>query len=716
MINRRRVWHRLPFVLSVANLAALRIDLRRRNLFDTETAPPDPAPPGNFDVRRCRTADGSFNDLSKTWMGMVGTRFGRNAPLAQTFGETSPALYDPNPRLISRELLARGEFIPATTVSVLLPAWLQFMVHDWLSHGVNDKVNPPHCFPVPPGDDWPKPEMTILRTCPDSQRGPADEGRPATYRNTATHWWDGSQMYGSDLGVQHRVRSSNAGLLPDGKLHLDETGHLPLDPQAADKDPDQELAAVNGNWWIGLSTMRTLFTREHIAIVDRLHIEYPDKDGEWLFQKARLVVAALIVKIHATEWTPALLQTPTLQFAMRASWWGALGQAYFKAFGRPLHNDFLNGFPESSQQHYEVPYSITEDFTAVYRLHSLVPDAFSFRQLGDDVELLSCTLADVFAGGTTRVHRKVPFEDVLYSLGTSFCGAPVLHNYPMHVRALPENIDQGIFTDLAATDILRDRERGVPRYCAFRRMLRMSVPKSFGELTDNEQWRHVLATIYGDVERVDLLTGTLAETKPPGFAISDTAFRIFILMAGRRIKSDRFLTDDYTPDVYTPAGIDWVEGNGMREVLLRHAPSLDEARAIKAAVKIPVISTGGWQSAAKIRDAINSGDCDGVAIARSLVANPDLLRFWAAGDDLPPRPCTYCNRCLLNAPKNPLGCYEPLRFPDHETMVEQLMTVYNTHPELRVPHANPVSVLWTLLLPIRRLGFQLRRHPAYRLL
>jgi hypothetical protein len=574
MINRRRVWHRLPFVVSVANLAALRSDLRRRNLFDTETSPPDPAPPGDFDVRHCRTADGSFNDLSKTWMGMAQMRFGRNAPLAQTFGETPPALYDPNPRLISRELLARGEFVPATTVNVFLPAWLQFMVHDWLSHGVNDKVNPPLCFPVPPGDDWPQPEMTIRRTCPDSHRGPADDGRPATYRNTATHWWDASQMYGSDLGVQHRVRSSNGGFLPDGKLHLDETGHLPLDPQAADDDPDQELAAVNGNWWIGLSTMHTLFTREHNAIVDRLHIEYPDKDGEWLFQKARLVVAALIVKIHATEWTPALLQTSTLQFAMRVSWWGAFGQAYFKAFGRPLHNDVLNGFPESPQQHYGVPYSITEDFTAVYRLHSLVPDAFSFRQRGDDVELLSCTLADLFAGGTTRVHRKVPFEDVLYSLGTSFCGAPVLHNYPTHLRALPENIDQGMFTDLAATDVLRDRERGVPRYCAFRRMLRMSVPKSFGELTDNEQWRHELATIYGDVERVDLLTGTLAETKPPGFAISDTAFRIFILMATRRIQSDRFLTDDYTSEVYTPAGIDWVEGNGMREVLLRHAPSL----------------------------------------------------------------------------------------------------------------------------------------------
>ena len=59
--------------------------------------------------------------------------------------------------------------------------------------------------------------------------------------------------------------------------------------------------------------------------------------------------------------------------------------------------------------------------------------------------------------------------------------------------------------------------------------------------------------------------------------------------------------------------------------------SLDEARAIKAAVKIPVISTGGWQTASKIRAAIADGSCDSVAIARSLVANPDLPRFWKNG-------------------------------------------------------------------------------------
>jgi len=579
VINRWKVWYRLPFPLAVGNLVGLRVDLRWKNLFDTETAPAELTSPADFDIRTCRTADGSFNDLAKPWMGAVNTRFARNAPLPQTFGETPPGLYEPNPRVISRDLLARDKFIPAETVNLLLAAWLQFMVHDWLSHGVNDKTSPPMRIPVPPGDDWPKPEITVLRTCPDGQRGPADDGRPPTFRNTATHWWDGSQMYGSDLKVQCRVRSGPVGLLPDGKLYLDATGHLPLDPDPGDGDPEQEYAAVNGNWWIGLSAMHTLFTREHNAIVDRLRLEYPDKDGEWFFQKARLINAALIVKIHATEWTPALLQSPELQFAMRGSWWGVLGEAYFKAFGRPLHSELFSGIPNSPQEQFAAPYAMTEEFTAVYRLHSLIPDDYSFRRHTDNKELLACTLADLFGGGTTRVHRQVQFEDVLYSFGTSYPGALVLHNFPTHLRKLPENIDQGIMTDLASTDILRDRERGVPRYCAFRRILRMSVPKSFEELTDNPTWQKELAAVYGDVERVDLLTGALAETKPPGFAISDIAFRIFILMAGRRLKSDRFLTDDFTPEVYTPAGIDWVEQNGMREVLLRHAPALKGALA-----------------------------------------------------------------------------------------------------------------------------------------
>jgi len=52
---------------------------------------------------------------------------------------------------------------------------------------------------------------------------------------------------------------------------------------------------------------------------------------------------------------------------------------------------------------------------------------------------------------------------------------------------------------------------------------------------------------------------------------------VFILMASRRLKSDRFFTNDYTPDVYTPQGIAWIEGSSMVDVLLRHHPELAPA-------------------------------------------------------------------------------------------------------------------------------------------
>ena len=120
------------------------------------------------------------------------------------------------------------------------------------------------------------------------------------------------------------------------------------------------------------------------------------------------------------------------------------------------------------------------------------------------------------------------------------------------------------------------------------------------------------------------------------------------------------------------------------------AISIDESRAIKAAVSIPVINTGGYQTASVIRNGITSGAFDAVAIARSLVANPDLVLQWQAGRDTPEVPCTYCNKCLVNAPENPMGCYELARFPSREAMIDQLMIIYRARPELRIPAAGQV--------------------------
>ena len=68
------------------------------------------------------------------------------------------------------------------------------------------------------------------------------------------------------------------------------------------------------------------------------------------------------------------------------------------------------------------------------------------------------------------------------------------------------------------------------------------------------------------------MVGLYTEKPPDGFAISDTAFRVFILMASRRLKSDRFFTYDYRPEVYSQEGLDWIERNTLASVLCRHYP------------------------------------------------------------------------------------------------------------------------------------------------
>jgi Animal haem peroxidase len=572
LTNRFRVWYRLPFMLAMPTILGHRVNMRERNLYDTERDPSLLKPLGGSNPRDQREADGSYNDLGCPWMGMANARFGRNAPVGDTYGEQPPDLYEPNPRQVSRDLLTRRSFVPVPHLNVLVPSWLQFMVHDWLSHGGGDTATPPHRLPLPPGDDWPAPDMTILRTLPDDLRCPSDQGQPATYRNTETHWWDGSQIYGSSLERQHAIRTDPATgqLRPDGKIHLDERGHLPLDP---DSDvPNLELSGVNGNWWIGLSVLHTLFAREHNAIVDRLRIDYPTASGEWLFQKARLVNAALIAKIHTVEWTPALMNSPEGRSAMRGNFFGLAGEHYAHAYGRIGSGEILSGIPGSPTNHHAAPYAMTEEFTAVYRMHSLLPDAFSFRHHEDGSHLGTSDFMTVAGGGVRDLYGKVAYDDVVYSLATSHPGALVLHNYPDGLRKLRKK--ENVFIDLAATDVLRDRERGVPRYCAFRRHLGMQVPKSFAELTSDVQWQRELAAVYKSVEDVDLLVGMHCETAPPGFGFSDTAFRIFILMASRRLKSDRFFTNDFTPTVYTPAGFAWVQDNSLRTVLERHTPQL----------------------------------------------------------------------------------------------------------------------------------------------
>lgn len=106
--------------------------------------------------------------------------------------------------------------------------------------------------------------------------------------------------------------------------------------------------------------------------------------------------------------------------------------------------------------------------------------------------------------------------------------------------------------------------------------------------------------------------------------------------------------------------------------------NVEDAREVKKHVQIPVLCTGGFQTASYIRKVISEGYCDGVAIARPLVANNDLVKIFESGKDLPDRPCTYCNKCLVHALADPLGCYELSRYDnDYAAMIKEVMSVFD---------------------------------------
>ena len=121
------------------------------------------------------------------------------------------------------------------------------------------------------------------------------------------------------------------------------------------------------------------------------------------------------------------------------------------------------------------------------------------------------------------------------------------------------------------------------------------------------------------------------------------------------------------------------------------AVSSEYCREVKKNVKVPIINTGGYQDAKVIRRVISEGYTDAVSIARPAIANRDLPNILKSGKDLPEKPCTFCNRCLINAIANPLGCYDVRRFDgDREKMVAEIMKVY--HPTSFEAHAGGAHV------------------------
>ncbi len=399
-------------------------------------------------------------------------------------------------------------------------------------------------------------------------------------------------------------------------------------------------------------------------------IRYRDVTLTELFEVARLVVAAEIAKIHTIEWTTQLLYNEPMNRGMHANWQGvfekqelvadalkevvrrlgdsedakkanslyaalAAGPGIFGLGNRvydgvPLvglinpnkvdrwdlkNDDHING----GVNHFGSPFNFPEEFITVYRLHPLLPDLIEYREWNKEPNVIrhNVPVIETFRGKATEAMREKGLANWALSMGRQRLGALTLQNHPQFLQNLKMNRLQSSTQqiDVAALDLIRDRERGVPRYNEFRRQYGLTQLTSFDDFVDkrekdskkrSEQAQLVktLRDVYGqhqcdeskkitearvnddgsptndclghpngslidNIEDVDTVVGWLAEfRRPHGFAISETQFVVFILNASRRLFSDRFFTSSFRPEFYTTFGVEWVMHNGPGQEMM----------------------------------------------------------------------------------------------------------------------------------------------------
>jgi hypothetical protein len=573
-------WYQRRWMVGLLILAYMREQLNRFNLKNTYPPgsliafqPRGQTPPRG--VTHFRTADGTWNNLRNPKEGAAGTRFLRNVTNGAIHRALAKNVMYPDPREVSLALLTRENGMQEVPfLNMLAAAWINFQNHDWIHHG---EPHPTDAFVIQLPEDDPirkrygLTSVPVPKTQADPTYGNAREETPITFINEVTHWWDGSQIYGSDQATTNRLRSKKYG-----KLRLTSESTLPLEDGI-------EETGFTRNWWVGLSIFHTLFVREHNAICDRLLRAYPDWDDNRLFNVARLINAAVMAKIHTIEWVPAILANRIVHVGAHANWYGLptyLRTAKSRTTKAPVNirNLEMGGAVGNPINKHGCPFGLTEEFAEVYRLHSLLPESIEVKRLGGGQEEM-VPLASTRQVGSAKLIQRLGMVDLFHSFGKQHPGQLVVNNYPAFMQEI--SVPGRPVMDMGAVDILRARERGVPRYNAFRRQLRLNPIRSFRDLTEDETTIAKLEAVYGDgqegVEMLDLMIGTLAEAptrRPSGFGFGETLFQIFILNATRRLQADRFYTDSYNEETYTKEGLRWIDAADLKGVLLRHYPEL----------------------------------------------------------------------------------------------------------------------------------------------
>jgi hypothetical protein len=478
---------------------------------------PQPVPPKPGVTYR--SIDGSGNNISNPGLNALGADFSRIG--TAHFSDSVWALRAdlPNTRTISNLVVAgSGEVPNAEGLSGMMYAWGQFIDHD-INLTLSDNVN--HIdIAIPADDPMLSGSIPLTRAVIDAQTGVA--GKPAVTTNNVTGWLDGSMVYGSDATTAASLRTADGHLLTSAGNNLPIVdGAFAAGDIRVQENPD-------------LTAVQTLLMREHNRQVDLLKVAHPNWSGDQLYDQARAIVTAEIERITYNEFLPHLL--------------GANAIKPYKGY-KPTADPRL-----------------TEEFAgAAFRFgHSIVSANLERTdeqgaEIGETVSLKEAFFQNpsdfVAAGGADGLLRHLT-NDLSNALDVHIVDD--LRNFLFGPSA-------GL--DLASINLQRGRDLGLGTLNETRVALGLKPYKSFSAITSDAATAAALKAAYGDVDKVDLWIGGLAENHQPGAMVGQT-FGLIISQQFQNLRDGDRLW--YQNQGFDPATLRDIESTTLSSLILRN--------------------------------------------------------------------------------------------------------------------------------------------------
>jgi peroxidase len=462
-----------------------------------------------------RSIDGSGNNQRFRDMNSHGAPLRRW--LAADYVDGISALAAPavaGPREISNAVAAQTESIPNSMGTTdFFWQWGQFLDHDF---ALTDGVEPAeHAnIVIPAGDNWFDPENTgekeleFNRSLYEVDSG-TGSSNPRQQLNEITGWIDASNVYGSDIERAAALRAFDG----NGYLIISEGGLLPYNvdglANAGGVSEQMFLAGdVRANEQVGLTVMHTLFVREHNRLIDQNILGNPSVSGEQAYQQARQIVGAQMQVISYQEFLPLLLGEEALPAY----------QGYQPDVDARIANSFS---------------------TAAYRLgHSLI--GTQLLRLDENLEVIevgNLPLRNAFF--SPSAIEETGIDPVLRGLARQVCQE--LDPYEVDdIRNFLFGAPGSDGFDLVSLNIQRGRDHGLPGYNQAREVLGLEPASSFSDITSNVELQQQLASVYDNVDQVDLWVGGLSEDHVDGAMVGELLRTILVHQFTVLRDGDRF--------------------------------------------------------------------------------------------------------------------------------------------------------------------------------